>query len=91
MSLILTKNFFLCKFIFSNLEEVPYYLSGFKLCQASFQTVIGISDYSFNMTLRDFFAGTRQLQSKRATNLTEKRLQAENWMEQHFNMVMFVS
>ncbi|XP_028516072.1 uncharacterized protein LOC110243076 isoform X2 [Exaiptasia diaphana] len=70
-----------------NLENMAFFLSGFKLCCTAFKKVIGITENSFDTTTKDFTNGVRELTKTRTRRLSEKRLLTENWMEHYFKVV----
>lgn len=65
----------------SDLQHIPYYLSGYRVCSTAYRMIIGLSAKALSKTFRNFLDGIRTLQKSRSRNLTHKRLMAETWME----------
>lgn len=65
----------------SDLQHIPYYLSGYRVCSTAYHMIIGLSAKALSKTFRNFLDGIRTLQKSRSRNLTHKRLMAETWME----------
>ena len=71
----------------SDLQNIPYYLSGYRVCSTAYRVVLGLSAAAVTETFCNFVAGVRSLKKPKRRNLTHKRLMAETWMEAFFTRV----